>query len=160
MFERYPPSSVRALFVAKSLALSARAESIDVEHLVAGAVEAWPAAGSFRAEVLARVGLAVAGHVPEVDETEIPFSALVKWLLHRAMIEADALGHHRIRPEHLLLAVLEEPECSAFAIMREAGLDRELLVRTATEDAKVDDSPFPLRKGHYILTSRPEREKT
>ena len=58
------------------------------------------------------------------------------------MAEADRLDHHRIRPEHLLLALLEDPGGLAAGVLREVGLKRDVLVQSAAEDAALDDSPL------------------
>ena len=66
------------------------------------------------------------------------------------MLQADQLGHHRIRPEHLLLAVLEESLSSASSVLRGVGLEREMLIQEAAEDASRDDSPLR-HQGHASL---------
>jgi len=80
-----------------------------------------------------------------VRRSEIPFSPQAKRLLQYTMSEADQLGHHRIRPEHLLLAVLAESVFPASAVLREAGLERQMLIESAAEDASRDDSRFDTR---------------
>ncbi|MGH9255977.1 MAG: Clp protease N-terminal domain-containing protein [Vicinamibacterales bacterium] len=142
MFERYPETSVRALFAARSTAVLGGAPFIDVEHLVAGAIEAWSAAGSRRAEVLQKLGLTVLSIPPGAVHPDIEFSPAAKRVLHEAMSQADRLGHHRIRPEHLLLAALEDPSCLTATILRDVGLERDVLVQSAAQDANVDDSPL------------------
>ena len=140
MFERYPPSSVRALFIARNTAAAAGSKTIEVEHLVAGAIEVSPSASPFRTTVLQKLHLTVPEQLSA--ESQIPFSPMVKRLLQYAMSQADELGHHRIRPEHLLLAVLAESVLSASSVLREVGLEREMLIQGAAEDASRDDSPL------------------
>jgi|SoiMethySBSTD1v2_1073268.scaffolds.fasta_scaffold1142834_2 ATP-dependent Clp protease ATP-binding subunit ClpA len=142
MFERYPPSSVRALFIARATAVAARAQAIDVEHLVAGAIQVLPLASPFRSTVLQKLDLTVPEQNTASAELEIPFSPQAKRLLRDAMSEADQLGHHRIRPEHLLMAVLAESVFPASGVLREAGVEREMLIQSADEDASRDDGPL------------------
>jgi ATP-dependent Clp protease ATP-binding subunit ClpC len=142
MFERYPASSVRALFVARDTALSLGALFIEVEHLLVGAVEVWPGAGLRRSEVLGRLGLMVPTTPPRTVNPDMQFSALVQRVLSNAMSQADRLRHHRIHPEHLLLALLEAPDCPASAILHDVGFERDLLVESAAREALVDDGPL------------------
>jgi ATP-dependent Clp protease ATP-binding subunit ClpA len=58
------------------------------------------------------------------------------------MLEADRLGQHRIRPEHLLLALHEERDSAISGVLQQAGLDRDELVRSAVQQAHSDDSPL------------------
>lgn len=147
MFERYPPSSVRALFIARNTAAAAGSQTIDDEHLVAGLVEVLPLAGPFRTTVLQKLHLTVPEQLSAPAESDIPFSPGVKRLLSFAMLEADQLGHHRIRPEHLLLAVLAESVSQAPGVLHEAGVDRQMLIQSAAEDASLDDRPLPRGEG-------------
>jgi len=154
MFERYPESSRRALLLAKGTALAADARSIDAEHLLAGALEVWPGAGSRREKILRRLGLIVPRQLPEQTSPEIPFSAVVQRLLNSAMMRADRLGHHRIRPEHLLLALLEDATCTPSSLLQEAGLEPEMLLQSAARDALADDSPLSYRAYLEVKISR------
>ena len=73
-------------------------QTIEVEHLVAGAIAVSPSAIPFRMTVLQKLHLTVPEQLSA--ESEIPFSPAVKRLLQCAIDEADQLDHHRIRPEH------------------------------------------------------------
>jgi ATP-dependent Clp protease ATP-binding subunit ClpA len=143
MFERYPETSRRALFVAKAIALAAGAQSIDAEDLLAGALDAWSDAGSFRDEVFRRIGLVGPVKLPRPTDSDIPFSAVVKHLLNDAMMRADRLGHHRIRPEHLLLALLDDQTCAASGLLHDVGLKAEMLIKSLARHSLEDDGPLP-----------------
>jgi ATP-dependent Clp protease ATP-binding subunit ClpA len=132
MFERYPPSSVRALFIARNTAGAAGSQAIEVA----------PSASLFKMIVLQKLHLTVPDQLSASPESEIPFSPEAKRLLPLAMSQADRLGHHRIRPEHLLLAVLAESESSTSSVLREVGLERQALIQGAADDASRDDSPL------------------
>ena len=142
MFERYPPASVRALFTAKAVALAAGAPSIDVEHLLVGALDAWPTAGKRCDDVAGTLGLSIPNESQGPWSREIPFSGVVKLVLNSAMVQADRYGHHRIQPEHLLLALHDESHSVTSTILQQAGVDREELIRSAAVAARSDDSPL------------------
>jgi ATP-dependent Clp protease ATP-binding subunit ClpA len=140
MFERYPEESRQALFLARAAALSEDAAAIEREHLLAGALEVWLPATSSREPIFSQLGLAprfadgfVAG--------DIPFSKHVLRLLNTAMVRADQFGHYRIRPEHLLVALVEESGLDR--LLREVGIVRKRLIESATQAALLDDSVIP-----------------
>jgi ATP-dependent Clp protease ATP-binding subunit ClpA len=138
MFERYPNESVRTLLRARAAAVAAGAPSIEAEHLLHAAMEAW-SRGS-RASV--------PSDPPGPASPEIRFSESVKRILNLAMAEADRLGHHRIRPEHLLLALLDEADEHPIAALRHVGVGRLELTESAARGARQDDSPLPHTAGH------------
>jgi ATP-dependent Clp protease ATP-binding subunit ClpA len=72
---------------------------------------------------------------------EIPFSVAVQRLLNDAVDEADRLGQHQIRPQHLLLAVLRTNSRDA-ASLRDSGVTDEQLESDATAAAAIDDKPL------------------
>lgn len=154
MFERYPSSSVRALMVARDTAVAIGSPLIEREHLLAGAVEAWPVAGSHRPEILRKLGFPALSGPPPPINPDLQFSPLAERLLNKAMSQADHLGHHRIQPEHLLLALFDEPNCEASAILREVGIERDLLVTSAAREASADDRPLAYR-AQLEVTGRP-----
>jgi ATP-dependent Clp protease ATP-binding subunit ClpA len=139
VFERYSEESRQALFVARAAALTMHESSIDVQHLVAGTLATWPPAKSCREDVVRSLGVMVPQELNIVGD--IPFSAAAQRVLRRTMTRADQLGHHRIRPEHLLLALIEEPGLDE--ALRQAGIRREVVIEGATAAAFVDDSPIP-----------------
>jgi ATP-dependent Clp protease ATP-binding subunit ClpA len=63
----------------------------------------------------ARLGRRRRGH--------IPFTAHAKEALEGALREALELNHREIRPEHLLLGALRNPEATTSALLREAGAE-------------------------------------
>jgi hypothetical protein len=125
MFERFPEQSVRALFIARSLAVQAGSSEILPEHLVGGALGA----------------LSGTLPLPTPAPEEIPFSAAVQRLLNDAMEEADQLRQHLIRPQHLLLAVLRTNSRDA-SLLRNSGISFQQLESDATAAAAIDDKPL------------------
>jgi hypothetical protein len=125
MFERFPEPSVRTLFFARSLAALAGSAEILPNHLVGGALRA----------------LSDATALPPLSPEEIPFSAAVQQLLNDATAEADRLGQHLIRPQHLLLALLRSHSHAA-ALLRESGLEHRQLESDVAAAAAIDDKPL------------------
>lgn len=131
MFERYPAEAVRMLFLARSNAARAGARTVEAEHLLAAALAAREAAPSDGEPQL------------RGPQSQIPLGEHVQWLLNRAAMTADTLGHHRIRPEHVLIALTDDERGSTVVAVRAAGIDRSQLLRTAERQAAIDDSPLP-----------------
>jgi hypothetical protein len=139
MFERFPEQSVRALFIARSLAVQAGSSEILPEHLVGGALGA----------------LSDTTALPPPSPEEIPFSAAVQRLLNDALEEADQLRQHLIRPQHLLLAVLRTNSREA-ALLRNSGVSFEQLESDATAAAAIDDKPLKKGRGRLEVGRRRE----
>lgn len=51
------------------------------------------------------------------------FSRDARGVVAQAHTDAEAMGHDSIGPEHLFLALLEQTDGTAFAVLSEAGLD-------------------------------------
>jgi ATP-dependent Clp protease ATP-binding subunit ClpA len=60
------------------------------------------------------------------------FSTPAREVVVRARQEAQSLRHPRIGTEHLLLALLDERAGAAYTVLREAGMDRERVLRDIT----------------------------
>jgi ATP-dependent Clp protease ATP-binding subunit ClpA len=95
--------------------------------------------------IVRALGLHAPTGLPGPVTSEITFSCRVQRVLSCAMLEADRLGQHRIRPEHLLLALHEERDSAISGVLQQAGLDRDELVRSAVQQALSDDSPLQYR---------------
>jgi ATP-dependent Clp protease ATP-binding subunit ClpA len=141
MFERFTQDACRALFFARFAAWARQSEQMELEDLLAGIMRAAPSAvvrfasdesalprGRFtrRTGERATVGPAVS--------VAMPFSAQFKLTLERTVAEADALGHHAIRPEHLVLGLLRDEGTSAWHTLHRGGVRlREMRRRLASE---------------------------
>lgn len=155
MFERFTERARRSLFAARARTIERDGDSITREDLVAGILVAAPdtlaALASHPTDALppsetpqafwqrlqSASAAAAAGR-------EIPFSAEVKIILGRAVQEADALGQTAVRPEHLVAAILREPESPAARMLLEAGITlakiRQRLVGLGDEAAPADEA--------------------
>ncbi len=68
------------------------------------------------------------------------FTPRAKRIMRNAQLEAAHLGHGYIGTEHLLLAILEDEESYAVMFMKEAGVNKESLVKKLLEGMGVDES--------------------
>src|ERR1700730_10392934 len=75
-------------------------------------------------------------------------------LLQAAQMEALAGRHQNLLPEHLLKALIEDPEGLAGHLVRDAGGDPELL-RTAAEE-RLDRLPKAAGDGPHPIFMSPE----
>lgn len=140
MFERFTDDARAAVVVSQEAARELSHEYIGTEHLLLGlfarpdALAARALAGlgfsrdSVRAAVVARVG--VGGSLPT---GHIPFTPRCKTVLERALTEAASLQHSHIGTEHLLLALLDQPDATAAQILSDNADDLDA-VRTAVLD--------------------------
>jgi len=71
---------------------------------------------------------------PVSTSIEIPFSEDTKRVLLRAVEEADALGSHSIRPEHLLLGILREEKSLAATVLLALGANIRTLREAIASD--------------------------
>lgn len=136
MFERYPEESRRVLYQAKVRAVRANAPFIDWDDLLVGALAE---ASYLRLTANIVPERSALDHRVPTQPDHIEFSPVVHRLLQSAMLEANRLGHHRIRPDHLLLALFDESDCPAGDLLRGAGVERPQLVDGANRAAKIND---------------------
>lgn len=133
MLERLTDDSVRALVLARASAQQDGRGSIEPAHLIEALLRIAPAGVStdWRAgravEPIPKYPAVLQIGPPEPAPNEIPFSDTVKRLLNEAAAQADGLGHRRILPEHLLLALLRESDSFAAHAVREAGVELQTL---------------------------------
>ena len=153
MFERYTERARRALFFARFEISSLGGNAIDTEYLLLGLARE---AKGFTSDVFDRAGLAfdalrddlrerMAGRVKHSTSVEIPFSEETKRILNWAVSEADRLGHNYVGTEHLLLAILCEPETAAAQILAAHGIKRadvrEELARLTKAGTSTEEAP-------------------
>jgi ATP-dependent Clp protease ATP-binding subunit ClpC len=141
MFDRFTDDARKALFFARFAAWARQSEQMEVEDLVAGIMRAAPSAvvrfasddsalppGRFTRRMGQRATVGPALSVA------MPFSAQFKLTLERSVAEADALGHHAIRPEHLVLGLLRDEDTNAWATLHRAGVGLREVRRVLKEE--------------------------
>jgi len=133
MFERYTDRARRVIFFARYEASALASSSIDTEHLLLGLLrEGAGIAGKIfkrskltyevaRREIEARGRL----QVPTSTAVDMPLSSETMRVLQHASEEAGRMEALHIDTEHLLLGLLQEPECLAADILTSKGLRLE-----------------------------------
>jgi ATP-dependent Clp protease ATP-binding subunit ClpA len=165
MFERYTERARRVLFFARYEASQFGSMAIESEHLLLAVLresrgltlrlfqQARKSPEEIRQEVTSRMPL-----FREKISTsiEIPFGGDAKRVLVRAVEESDGLKHSYIGTEHLLLAMLRDPQSPAGSILASAGLEydsvRSLLI-TLLQGALVNEpqaSPITIDPSNQV----------
>lgn len=123
MFEGYTPETRQALVTALEEAKALRSGAIGTPHLLLGVIRTLPLLVPLRADdVRARLGPGAAG-----EDAGLPFTEAAKRALEGAPREAQRLGHGRVTPAHLLLALAADPEAVEVSSLDPARLRDEAL---------------------------------
>ena len=146
MFEGYTHEARQALVMALEEARALHSDAIGTGHLLIGVIRSLPLLVPLRAEdVRARLGTGDAG-----EEAGLPFTDAAKRVLQDAPLEAQRLGHGRVTPAHLLLALAADPEAVELSSLDPARLRDEALrhlihppERFELERALRDGGPVP-----------------
>ena len=130
MFERFTDRGRRAVVLAQEEARLLNHNYIGTEHLLLGLVHEGQGVA---AEALASQGISLEAAQQQVEEIigrgqrspsgHIPFTARAKKVLELSAREADALGHHYIGTEHVLLGLLRAGEGVAVQVLVGLGAD-------------------------------------
>ncbi|RPH60690.1 MAG: hypothetical protein EHM89_08485 [Acidobacteria bacterium] len=135
-FERYTEDSRKALFFARFAVSEHGGSRIDSDHLLLGILRAAPEAltrfmaSGWSLQRMQDRAVALLPPGQRVEESvEIPFSRAAADVIVRASEEAIALTNNEVRPEHLLLVLLNFEETPTGQLLREAGLTRDAIVR-------------------------------
>jgi ATP-dependent Clp protease ATP-binding subunit ClpA len=123
MLERYTEAARLVVIHAQEEARVLRSAQIGTGHLLLGVLRTVPLLLPLRAEdVRARLG---AGDAPET--AQLPFTEAAKRALEAAPQEAERLGHARVAPGHLLLALAADPQAAELSGLDPARLRDEAL---------------------------------
>ena len=145
MFERYTEAARRALFFARFKTTERDGDSISSEDLLAGiflgAPEVVHKLTPSRPEALlpAETGQQFWERMTQNEEMEarsrkeLPFSRAATQAIEMAVQEADALGHRRVHPEHLILALLRATDTDTYQRLLEAGVTPESVQQQAKQ---------------------------
>lgn len=131
MFERFVEETRRTLFFARVEAHERGGAAIELEHVVLGILRAAPdsvlrftnshtTAGSLASACAAHVS----GGPKLPTSHELAFTPAVKTMLFQAVSQSEALGQRFVRPEHLILALLDDERTPVYHLLRDAGVDR------------------------------------
>jgi ATP-dependent Clp protease ATP-binding subunit ClpC len=134
-FERYTEDARRVLFHARYEVVSLGRRAIGPEHILLGLARE---AAAPRMEVLRRSDFSLEKLRDDIMRdaelcerlpinAEVPFTFETQQVLKHAVLEADQLHHSHIGPEHLLLSILDESRCLAATILRQGGVDADVI---------------------------------
>jgi hypothetical protein len=161
VFERFNDQATRVVALAGEEAKALGDSQIDTEHLLLGLLREQE---SIPATILAAQGLTIAALRTEVARVvvtrvngksgEMPFTSGAKEVLQGSLREALNAGLDQIGPEHILLALLNEPGGLALQAVR--SLDGELpMIRNALAAAERLPEEWPrLRRLMFERTIR------
>ncbi|MGC2370645.1 MAG: Clp protease N-terminal domain-containing protein, partial [Candidatus Sulfotelmatobacter sp.] len=142
MFERYTEKARRVIFFARYEASQFGSPVIDSDHLLLGllrenkALYRWLPKTDLET-IRKRVDENSSKLPPTSTAVDLPLSETAKRVLKYATEEADRLAHRHIGSEHLFLGLLDEEECFAAKLLREAGADAgSIRVQMADSAAK------------------------
>lgn len=141
MFERYTEKARRAIFFARYEASQFGSPVIDSEHLLLGllreskSLNRWLPKASPEA-IRERIAEQTSQLEPTSTSVDLPLSAASKRILKHAAEEADRLNHRHIGTEHLFLGVMDENDCLAERVLREAGADAASIRLQLTDQAR------------------------
>jgi len=134
VFEGYTHEARQALVVALEEARTLRSGAIGTGHLLVGVIGSLPLLVPLRAEdVRARLGTGDAA-----EEAGLPFTDAARRVLEDAPLEAQRLGHGRVTPAHLLLALAADPEAVELSSLDPARLRDEALRHLIHPPARFD----------------------
>jgi ATP-dependent Clp protease ATP-binding subunit ClpA len=134
MFERYTEQARRVVFFARQETSNLGGQMIESEHLLLGVIREgndllkriapqFPSIKQIRAEITKRRPIG-----PKVPiAIDLPLSEESAHILAYAAEEADRVNHVNIGTEHLLLAILREPNCLAAEILRAHGFELSVM---------------------------------
>lgn len=123
MLERYSAEGRRAIALAHEEAQALRSGAIGTGHLLLGVLGTIALLVPLRAhDVRVRLGV---GDGPA--EGGLAFTEAARRVLQAAPQEAERLGHERVAPGHLLLALAADPEAVALSGLDPARLRDEAL---------------------------------
>jgi ATP-dependent Clp protease ATP-binding subunit ClpC len=160
MFERYTAEARKSIFWARYEASQKGSRHIEPEHLLLGVLRdrssMVDAIGSAR--VIKEIKDKLDQQTPLTGEKlstsdDLPFSDLSKQILISAAQEADRLGHKRVTPLHLFLAILKAEETLPSKILREKGIHAELVEKTSQPQVAPTPKPNPTIKSQRDLVS-------
>jgi ATP-dependent Clp protease ATP-binding subunit ClpA len=125
IFNRYPPSSRRAIFYAREWALNSGASEIDSIHLLSGlTVDKTTRANTVLKldERFPEEAARLRAMTRSTAHRNIPLGREVKRILARAVEEANEQDSYWIDMDHLALGILREQDCAAASSLRSAGI--------------------------------------
>ncbi|MEW8957205.1 ATP-dependent Clp protease ATP-binding subunit [Clostridium sp.] len=132
MFERFTERAQKVIMYAQEEAFAFKHGYIGTEHILLGILKE----DGISKNILSSKGITVdkvkdiineiegAGEIP-LNKNEIPLTPRTKRILDLSLLEARNLGHNYISPEHIMLALIREPEGVAYTVLNNIGINFE-----------------------------------
>jgi ATP-dependent Clp protease ATP-binding subunit ClpC len=133
VFERFGDQARRVAVLAREEAGRLRHDVVGTEHILLGLIRG---EDTVAAAVCRRLGVSLQRVKDDVERVlasvkktvtfgEMDLTPAARRAFVRASEEASLLGHPRVAPTHLLLALLQQDETDASRILTSSGLDVE-----------------------------------
>ncbi len=143
--DRYTESARRALRIAGNAAAAAGAGYIGTEHILLGLLkESGGAAGAVMRDRGAApekleklIGELITAAQDETDKKRT-YSPRAEQILQAGVLQAADLGMELVGTEHILLAMLEDIECTGTRLLHTMGVDVPAMYRTLLDVADAD----------------------
>jgi len=125
MFERFTDSARRVLILATRAARTRSCEYVGTEHILLGLIDENDGVAAQTLKSLAVSDDALDNQLPATGRSQhpqsgdIPFTPSAKKILAQSLRETSLLGHDHIGTEHLLLALLTDPESTGARLLAE-----------------------------------------
>lgn len=164
MFEKFNESARRAIFFSRYEASRVGQRVIESQHVLLGVLRETDAVTTELWRAIKISPTEIQSMFPTIEEivsssAELPISEDVKKILAYAIHEAETREDIEVSPCHLVLAVLRVPESDAAQILRQRGVEYDivseltrLLLQNAKARAEIEErTPITLRQSHYEL---------
>jgi ATP-dependent Clp protease ATP-binding subunit ClpC len=136
MFSKFNERARKVLMFANEEAQSYKHGYVGTEHMLLGvlreqqgsAFNALNSAGITYDKVKTLVNQYIGNGDVEMPKDEIYLTPRTKRLIEVSLVEARSLNQNYISPEHILLAIIREPEGVAYTILTNLGVDLNKLI--------------------------------
>lgn len=161
MFERYTEKARRVIFFARWEASQYGSPYIETEHILLGLLRedrALVAKSLGGAKAEPEIRAAIERQIFRRDRfdtsVEVPLTAESTKILNFAAEEAERLGHRHVGTEHMLLGMLRVEGSLAEQILKERGLELEILRKELPKDLEPASVKAAPAFG-YVVGARP-----
>jgi ATP-dependent Clp protease ATP-binding subunit ClpC len=149
VFERFTERARQVVVLAQDEARALKHGYIGTEHLLLGLIRedgraATTLGGQGVSLESARTWVAekIGQGTDEPVSAQLPLTPRLKRIFELSLEDADALGHHAIGTQHLLIAVLHEGHGAALQALRDLGAPPEEVWIAAYRQLGVDAPPY------------------
>ena len=144
MFEYFTDQAIATIMFAQEESRRLRQTSVGTEAILLGLLRQTDTVAS---SVLNELGVSLEVARQEVEKivgrgtgsslAELPFTPKTRQILEQALVQAREMGDRYVRPEHLLLALIQDNQGVAIKVLTELGIDL-WEIRTQIERVQLD----------------------